>query len=183
MKRAKRDRVLNQLCADLDSGDFDVREYAMFQLALLLRRANVDAPTLDISYEDDHLSRDQLRLRLTHGDQAQIAAHLLRVVSRYAESRASAFWALAEVSSDVAIAPVLSVIGEEGDQFNDEAAYHACRALWRWLELDTLGKGLFKALPEDDRLLSFLKRWSRSSDVRLAESANAVMSLARGRSN
>lgn len=183
MKRAKRDRVLNQLFADLDSGDFDVREYAMFQLALLLRRANLDAPASDSMHEDERLSRDQKRLRLSHGDQAQIVAHLLRVASRQAESRATVIWALAEVSSDVAIAPVISVIGEQGDQFNDETAYQACRALRRWLELDSLDRSMLKALKDDNRLFPCLKRWSRSNDVRLRESASAILDLARGQSN
>lgn len=180
MKRAKRERVLNQLRADLDSGDFDVREHGMFQLALMLRRANDNAPVSDSIHEDEHLSRDQLRLRLSHGDQAQIAAHLLRVVSRHTVSRATAFWALAEVSSDAAIAPVISVIGEQGAQFNDETAYQACRALRRWLELDGLGRGMLKALPEDEELLSCLMRWTRSSDDRLAKIASAIINLLRG---
>lgn len=183
MKRARRDRVLSSLYADLDSGDFDVREFAMFQFALMLRRAKVDAPDSDSINDDEHLSRDQLRLRLSPGDQAQIADHLLRVVARHAESRATAFWALAEVSSDVDVAPLLSLIGEHGGQFCDEAAYQACRALWSWLEIDSLDRVLINALLQDDGLVMRLKRWSRSSDARLARSANAVISLARERSN
>lgn len=183
MKRAKRDQVLRLLYADLESGDFDVREYAMFQLALMLRRAKDGAPISDNIHEDEHLSRDQLRLRLSSGDQAQIMDCLLRLVSRHDESRATAFWALAEVSSDVDFAPVFCVIGEYGDQFSDEAAYQACRALLKRLELDSRDRRLLRALTEDDGNLSRLKRWSRSSDERLAKSATAVISLARKRSN
>lgn len=180
MKRAKRDRVLSRLYADLENGDFDVREFAMFQLALMLRRANGDVPDSDSIHEDEHLSREQLRLRFSHGDQAQIVAHLLRVVSRHTESRATAFWALAEVASDIAIAPVTSVIGEQGHQFSDETAYQACRALRRWLEVDSLDRCLLKALPDDESLLSCLNRWSRSGDNRLAVSASGIINLLTG---
>ncbi len=183
MKRAKRERVLSSLYADLGSGDFDVREFGMFQLALMLRRANDSAPMSDSIHEDEHLSRDQRRIRLSSGDQAQIVDHLLRVVSRQAESRATAFWALAEVSSDVDFAPVLSVIGEYGGQFTDEAACQACRALRKRLEMKGFDGCLIHALLEDDGIVMRLKRWSRSSDARLAKSANAVISLARERSN
>lgn len=183
MKRAKRDRVLSPLYADLESGDFDVREFAMLQLSLMLRRASDDALVSDSIREDEHLSRDQLRLRLSHGDQAQITARLVGVISCYAESRASAIWALAEVASDIAIAPVISVIGEQGHQFNDETAYQACRALRRWLELDSMDIERLKSLKGDDRLLSCLERWSRSSDLRLANCANAIIKLTRERSN
>lgn len=183
MKRAKRDRVLRRLYAELQSGDFDVREYTMFQLVLMLRRAN-DAPlSSDIIDEDEHLSRDQMRLRLSHGDQAQITAHLLGVVSRQADGRATAFWALGEVAPDIAFAPVMSVIGEQGKQFNDETAYQACRALRRWLESDNLKSEGFKTLKDDDRLSSCLKRWSCSSDIRLAKCASAIISLTREGSN
>ncbi|MCY4062249.1 MAG: hypothetical protein OXG53_07770 [Chloroflexi bacterium] len=183
MKRAKRDRVLRCLYAELESGDFDVREFAMFQLVLMLRRANDGPSSSDIIDEVEHLSRDQMRLRLSHGDQAQITAHLLRVVSRQAGSRATAFWALGEVAPDIAFAPVISVIGEQGKPFNDETAYQACRALRRWLESDSLDSDELKVLKDDDRLSSCLKRWSRSSDIRLAKCASAIIGLARERSN
>ena len=56
MKRARRDRVLSRLYADLDSGDFDIRDTPMFQLALMLRVPR-SAPTSTAFTEDEHLSR------------------------------------------------------------------------------------------------------------------------------
>lgn len=183
MKRARRDRVLSMLYADLESGDFDVREFAMFQLALMLRRSKANAPISEDYYEDERLTREQRRIRLSSGEQARIVDHLLRVASRHAESRASAFWALAEVSSEAALVPVLSVIGESGGQLSDEAANQACRALRKWLELADPGQFLLNALLAEDGPLMRLRRWSCSSDARLAKSANAVISLARELSN
>ncbi len=183
MKRAKRDRALSQLYADVESGDFDIREFAMFQLALMLRRSDGRAPSSEQIDEDEHLTRDQLRIRLSSDDQAQVASHLLRVVSRHADSSATAFWALCEVASDVAFGPALSVIGDYGEQFNDEAAYQACRALRRWLEMDSRDRRLLKELKGDDGVWSCLKRWSCSGDIRLAKNANAIINRAREGSN
>ena len=179
MKRAKRDRVLSQLYSDLENGDFDVREFAMFQFALMLRRSNDSAPSSENIGDDEHLSRDQLRIRLSSDDQAQVVSQLLHVVSRHAESSATAFWALAGVSTAVALAPALSVIGDCADQLSDEAAYQACRALRKWLDMDSLDRPLLQKLSEDDRLLACLKHWSRSSDIRLAKNAIAIINLAR----
>ena len=183
MKRAKRDRALSQLYADLKSGDLDVREFAMFQFALMLRRSVDRALSLDQIDEDEHLTHDQLRIRLSSDDQAEVAYRLVRVAARYAESRATAFWALAEVASDGAFCPALSVIGDYGEQFNDEAAYQACRALRRWLEMDSRDRRLLKELKGCVGVWSCLKRWSCSSDIRLAKNAIAIISLAREGSN
>ena len=71
----------------------------MFQLALMLQRVNIEVSTSGDYLEGEQLSRDLLRIRLSPADQAQIVAHLLRLISRYADSRASALWALGEVSA------------------------------------------------------------------------------------
>lgn len=183
MKRAYRDRALSRLYADLASGGFDVREYALFQLALLLRRANDGAPASGDHFEGEQLSRDLQRIRLSPADQEQIAAHLLRLISRYTDSRASALWTLGEVSADVALAPVLSAIGEYGDRLSDEAAFQACRALQQWLTRDELHTSLVDELLGDNGPMPWLRRWSRSTDRRLAKSAKAVIRIAKGLSD
>ena len=183
MKRAHRDRALNRLYADLDSGDFDVREYALFQLALMLRRANDEVSTLGDQLEGEQLPRDLLRIRLSYGDQEQIVAQLLRLISRHADSRATAFWALGEASAKAAFSQALAAIVEHGDQFSDEAAFQACRALQKWLNSEDLDTSLGDELLADNSLLRWLRRWSRSTDDRLAKCANAVIRIAKGLSD
>ncbi len=183
MKRAYRDRALSRLYADLGSDDFDVREYALFQLALMLRRANDAMSTLGGQLKHEQLSRDLLRISLSPADQERIAAHLLRLISRYTDSRASALWALGEVSGDIAFAPVLSAIGEHGDRLDDEAAFQACRALRQWLARDELHTSLVAELLADNGPMLWLRRWSRSTDRRLARSAKAVIRIAKGLSD
>jgi len=183
MKRAYRDRALSRLYADLGSGDFDVREYALFQLALMLQRVNIEVSTSGDYLEGEQLSRDLLRIRLSPADQAQIVAHLLRLIPRYADSRASALWALGEVLADVALSPGMAAIREYGNQFNDEAAFQACRALQQWLSRDELHTRLIDELLGDNGPMPWLRRWSRSTDRRLAKRAKAVIHIVKGLSD
>lgn len=177
MKRAFRDRALNRLYADLRSDDFDVREFALFQLALMLRRANGDSSMGDFPASEP-LSRELNRIRLSPADQQQIVAHLMRLMSRHADSRASAFWTLAVVSAELVFAQACAAIGELGDQLGDEAAYQSCRALLRWLSADDFDTSLVDELLAEEGPLPWLRRWSRSTDARLARNAHAVISSA-----
>ena len=178
MKRAYRERALCRLCEELRSADFDVREYALFQLVLLLRRAKPDASADDI-YAGEQLSRERQRIRLSSADQAHIVDQLMRLISRHEDSRASVFWALGDVSAKAAFARASAAIGEFGDQFSDEAAFQACQALMIWLNSDDIDLSLVDTLLAEKERLRLLSRWSRASDTRLAKSADAVMSRLR----
>ena len=177
MKRAYRERVLSRLYADLRSDDFDVREFALFQLARMLRRANGEPSIGDIPASEP-LPRELNRIHLSPGDQKQIVTHLLRLVSRHADARASVFWTLAEVSAELVFAQACAAIGELGDKLSDEAAYQSCRALLRWINADDFEPGLVDELLAEAGPLPPLRRWSRSTDARLARCANAVISRA-----
>ena len=183
MKRARREGALSQLYADLESGDFDAREYAIFQLALMLRRGSGGVSDADDYQADAHLSRTLLRIRPSPADHERIASLLLRLISRYADSRASAIWALSEVQVDSGFAAVVAAIRAHGDQFSDEAAYQACRALRTWLDAAEFAPSQVNALLDDDGALKWLRRWSGLRDGRLAGCARAVVSGALARSD
>lgn len=178
MKRAYRKRALSRLYAELQSDDFDVREYALFQLALMIRRAN-DGSRADDFAAGEQLSRELRRIVLSPAEQKQIAARLMQLVSRTAESRATAFWALGEVAAEFAFTQATAAIGEHGDQFSDEAALQACRALQSWLDSEDMNMSLLDSLLADEGAFPSLWRWSRSADARLAKRARAVISRAR----
>lgn len=179
MKRAYRERALNRLCADLESADFDVRENALFQLSLMLRRSQNAMPSSDwTDFDSEHLSRELLRIRLSQADQARIVSHLERMLANFAESRASAFWVLSEVSAQVGFATIAAAIAEFDDQLSDEAAFQACRALLLWLERDEVAPNHAIELLTDSGALQVLSRCSRSTEARLAKSANALIKLA-----
>lgn len=183
MKRAYRERAMNRLCADIESADFDVRENALFQLSLMLRRSQNAMPSADwTDFDSEHLPRELLRIRLSQADQARIVRHLERMLANYAESRASAFWALSEVSAQVGFATIAAAIAELGGQLSDEAAFQACRALLLWLERDEIEAGHAIELLADPVSSPVLRRWSLSTEVRLAASANALIELAQRQS-
>ncbi len=175
MKRAYRERALKRLFADLQSGDFDMREHAIFQLVQLLRRVNaVDSSAADFA-DEEQLSRHLRRLRLSAADQRQVADRLAQMMSRHAASRASALWALGEVSADIGFGAVVAAIQAHGDKFSDEAAYQACRALEQWLRTGAGDTDAFARRLDAKGALALLKRWSRSKDARLAKSAFSVL--------
>lgn len=182
MKRAYRERALSRLCEDLQSDDFDVREYALFQLVLLLRRAKPDISAGDIS-AGEQLLRELQRIRVSPADQAYIVDQLMRLISQHKDSRASVFWTLGEVSANVAFARASAAIGEFGGEFSGETAFQACRMLAIWLNSDDFDLGMADALRAEKKPLRLLSRWARASDARLANSANAVLSRLRALSD
>ncbi len=177
MKKIYRQRALNKLYLELASGDFDLRENALFQLALMLQRANgleasSDAPDL----YSDNLSRDLLRIRLSTEDQRQIVEHLSRLASTHANSRATAFWSLGAASRDIGLESLLTLLCLLGDQIQGEGAYEACNALRRWLESDELETEQLKLLSDLDPI-PHLQRWLASGDRRLANCAKLVIKM------
>ncbi|MCY3834086.1 MAG: hypothetical protein OXG85_13820 [Chloroflexi bacterium] len=182
MKRAYRDRALNQLYADVESSDCESREFAMLQLALLLRRRKGELAAGDWSErESQHLSRQLRRIQLSKVEETQAVACLTRVAARHADSRATVLWVMGEASAEIGFPAVLAAIRAHGNQLADEAAYQACRALQAWLEAEDLENSLAKTWLSDLDPLAMLARWSASTDFRLAKSATAVIGELRRR--
>ncbi|MYE78067.1 MAG: hypothetical protein F4243_03545 [Chloroflexi bacterium] len=170
MKRAYRLRALESLYADLRSDDFDHREHALFQLALLLRR-NRNAADIDKQpdYVVGNLPRDLLRLRLSAEEKRQAIEQLTRVIHAHPASRATAIWALGEAEAAFALEPLLGRIIELDNQLRNEAAFQTCVALARWLS-PPAAQGLNLA-----GLRVILKKWASSKDARLANAAGDLL--------
>ncbi len=168
MKKAYRERALGALFAAMQSGDFDKREYALFQLAQLLRRAQGQASALS----SDELPRELRRLRLSAAEQTQAIAHLTRLIAERPASRATAFLVLAEAAPPSALASTLALITACGAQLDEEAAFQACAALRRWLAADG---AQIDAQPAWPTALPILRRWAAAPDRRLAQAAKAVL--------
>lgn len=170
MKKKYRDRALTELLGRLESRDFDRREHALFELAILLRRANQGIAGDDPLSTAD-LPRELSRIRLNLEEQRKIVDRLSQLVVSHRESRASAFWALGEVSAGAGWEPVLYLLQGCGDQLDGEAAYQACRALRIWLapgELsdEQIQRGVAACDPRP-----LLRAWSRQGDSRLKRAA------------
>lgn len=178
MKKKYRDQALNELFKELKSKDFDTRENALFQLGLMLERSNQgDALAHAPDIYSDNLSREMLKIALSKDEQNQVIDNLSRLIATQKDSRPTAFWTLGKANLELVFVPLLSLIQATGNQLNNEAAYQACDALHRCLES---GVADDKSLAEQLKLqdpMPMLKRWSDSSDERLADSVDHVLEL------
>lgn len=176
MKRIYRGRALAGLYAELQSKDFDRREYALFQMALLLRRSserNDDSVAARDAARD--LPRELLRIRLTPADKEEMVAQLSGLIAAFDESRATAFWVLGEVPADYGMKPTIDLVCVLGDQLSYEAAYQACAALRRWLPKNRDGHRQISARLESRDPRPHLRAWSSSRDLRLALEAKTLL--------
>ncbi|MDE2856220.1 MAG: hypothetical protein OXN94_00075 [Chloroflexota bacterium] len=174
MKRRRRLRALEDLLTRAASNDFDQREYALFQLGLILDRSNLE--------EGDELaaralSREQLRLRLSSGEQEMVAERLSQLAIRLKESRASVIWTLGKVDGVVLLGPLLALIDAIGEQLSNEAAYQACCALGKCLEKEDGVSAAVRASLGDARLKTILDRWRQGGDKRLQMTAGRALAL------
>ncbi len=175
MKRARRRRALDELYRQLDSADFEDREFALFQLALMLRQAGEVRESADDAFGERHsLPRELQRLRLKVDEQREAAGRLQALFERHKQSRASAIWALRHAPPRIALAPLLDLGDAWGAQLSDEAASQFCRGL-----RSMLATGAIR--PEERQRLAkpgFMQRlqtWSRARDRRLARAATALL--------
>ena len=175
MKKIRRERALATIYAGLSSRDFDEREYALFQLALVIQRSQASAAGPDTpDLYQENLTRDLLRIRMTPGEQREAAKALAEVIASFPESRSSAFWASSHLSAEVGLPVVMAMAVEFGGQLGVESAYQVCRALGHWLASAELTQAFI-----DERLgsvgrLECLERWTDSADARLAEAAGRL---------
>lgn len=172
MKRAHRLRALDSVYDQLRSDDFDSREHALFQLALLLRRSHRDADNhAQPDYATDSLPRHLLRLRLTPDEKRGAGEQLTQVITKRPKSRATAIWTLGELEAEFALEAAVESIVKVGSQLESEAAVQACLALGGWLSADE------SALAPVDRaeLRALLHGWAGRADGRLAKSAEDLL--------
>ena len=178
MKRRYRERALNDLFARLQSDDFDQREHALFQLAMMLRRASTDeSAAAGFEFESDRLPRDLQRMRLSMDDQHRIVEQLALLITSRRESRATGFWTLGEFEAAAGQELTVALLMQHGEELSDEAAYQACRALRRWLDRSAA----VTLEPERDRsrIIGLVAGWARSDNSRIALEARAVLELLR----
>ena len=100
MKQKHRHKTLDDLLARLRSGDFDTREYALFQTALLLELRNRSSDSARWpAYFAENLTRELMRLRLSDAEQARVAAAVSRLAETYPAHRATAIWTLSKAGA------------------------------------------------------------------------------------
>ena len=176
MKKKHRDQALNQLLDRLESRDFDRREHALFELAIMLRRTN-QRKAVDDPLSGAELPRELSRIRLALDEQRHIVDRLLRLIVSQRASRASAFWTLSAAAARAGWEPVMHLLKACGEQLDGEAAYQACRALRTWLESRELSDELVERGIAACDTEALLRRWSGLGDARLARAVQDLSNL------
>ena len=178
MKRKHRKRALDELLSQLNDRDYDIREYALFQLALILERSN---PQLDAAelpdYHTGNLRRDLLRLRLSREEQIAVGARLAQLAARNRHSRSSSIWALAKLNGEVGAPVLIGIVLSAGEKFDNESAVQACDALCNWL---TPSEHAYAAPLDSEALpalLTVLRQWQERDNDNLRRSSEKVICL------
>ncbi len=178
MKRKYRKRALDELLSQLNDRNFDVREFALFQLALILERSN---PQIDhaamTDYHGENLTRDLLRLRLSPEEQTAVGARLAQVAAYNRQSRSSSIWTLAKLNGATGVPILVGIVLSAGEDFDNESAVQACDALRNWLnqsEEDCDGLHDSEALPT---LLRMLRQWEKRDNDQLRRRSAQVIDL------
>ena len=157
----------------LESRDFDRRENALFELAVMLRRAKGPTGGHDPLGAGD-LPRGLARVRLTQGEQASFVNRLIRLSVSRPQSRASAFWVLSEAPAANGWEPLMRLLAANGDRLEGEAAYQACVTLRRWLSSGELAKAQVQGGLAAQDMRGLLRRWQGMGDLRLRRAAQGL---------
>ena len=178
MKQKYRKRILASLLSDLDDRDYDVREYGLFQLALILDRGNREANAAPLpEFYAENLTRDLLRLRISPQEQAEVGARLARLIALHRQSRSTAIWTLAKLKANIGLPVLLGLVRSLGEKLDNDNAIQVCDGLRNWLELE--GALLASLLDSDATNLLFrlLSQWRERKNVNLVERSTIVIDL------
>lgn len=174
MKQKNRLEALNALIARTSDKDFDEREHAIFQLALILERSNLrdsSAPDIYSSNLDRHL----IKLVLSETEQREVVDVLARLTITQQENRPSCYWAMGKARGVVLLPTLLVLLRAQGAQMDDESAYQAVIALQNCLS-EGLSLPLVQHL-KDNNPSFLLEKWARSKDRRLAMAAEKCQNM------
>ena len=170
MKQRYRQKSLDELLAKLRNKNYDEREYALFQLALILDRSNkLQNKDSFPDYYIENLPRELLRLRLTFLEQGELAKHLFRLILSGGDSRSTAIWTLGKVKGDIGLPMLLDLLQALGDRLDSEAAHQLCHALNHWLQSDIGFDKLACTRVDMHRVLRVLEKWRSSGDQHLGK--------------
>ncbi len=178
MKQKYRQKSLDELLAKLRNKNYDEREYALFQLALILDRSNnLQGKDSFPDYYIENLPRELLSLRLTFSEQDELAKHLLRLILSGEDSRSTAIWTLGKVKGDIGLPMLLDLLQALGDLVDNAAAHQLCHALNHWLESDIGFNKLACTRVEMHHVLRVLKKWRSGTDQRVRKLSGLASDL------
>lgn len=160
------------LMREATSPDYDEMQDAMFRLSLVLERHNYPQRISEQLYEE-YLSRDLLRLTLDERRQREVVDFLVAMVRARRADADTFLFALARVRPDLIVEPLLQLIQEFGDRWNDEAKMEALNALKAVMKANPAGwVDLLRQHDPSD----LLDEWAQSDQDELADDADYVLS-------
>ncbi len=173
MKKKYRLKALDTLYQGTSSRDTDEREYAIFQMALVLEYSHTpseDAPDLYAENLDRHLHG----LRLSADEERQLVDHLIRLSAEQKRGCASALWALSKANPSVSVGPLLALVSAQGPSMDDAVAYEAVRGLKAALKAS--GAELRETLLLNDPR-PVIAQWATAKDDDLSAAAGKLERL------
>jgi len=173
MKKSRRMTAFNQLLAEAQSRDFDEREFALLQIALVMEQSNLVDHTRTPDIYADNLSRELLGLKLDAADQEQVVAQLVRMIAASSHNRETLYWALGKARADIGLPALLGLLKAQGKQLDDESAYQVVLALEGFIKEMAVERRTEYIRMNDPAPL--LKKWLKSSDDRLASIAGRLL--------
>ena len=178
MKQKHRHKTLDDLLARLRSGDFDTREYALFQTALLLELRNRSSDSARWpAYFAENLTRELMRLRLSDAEQARVAAAVSRLAETYPAHRATAIWTLSKAGAIAGLSSMAELLHYCGAQLESADALLACVGICAWLESPAEAGLQDTNRSTIDSLRSTASDWSRRGDARLSSACGRLIAL------
>jgi len=153
------------------SRDYDEKQYAAFQIGLILERhyhANDDAPDL---YEV-HLSRELQRLTLDEARQRETLDYLVALVKADPQSADAFLHAMSRANPRLLAEPLLNLLAEHGRKLRPRSAYQAVLALNGVLRDPDAGITAALRAQSPQPLLA---TWAEDNDDALADRAAAAL--------
>lgn len=141
--------------------DDDTRQYAAFQIALILERhyqPNQDAPTL---YEE-HLSRELQRLTLSVDRQRDAVQYLLQLATNNLSMADTYLYGVTLSNPELALPQLLDWVVAHGASLNDDAIYQVVDGLRRVKRLDDAS--LWQTVENTPVVMHLLHDWVTFED-------------------
>lgn len=155
------------------SRDEDEREFALFQIGLVLQRHNTTF-TIESDVHEETLSRELLRLALNPQRQKDAVEYLATLVRNHPKQADGYLFALSNAQPALVAAPLLALIAEMGARLNSKARYHAVMALEGVLRH---ADDAIKAALQTHDVTDILAEWEADKDELLASRTSRVLDM------
>jgi len=172
--------VLSNLLDRITSREDEIRQEAVFQLALLLERSQEGVSSED-SYYVSNLP-PELLIRLDEQQQAEVVRVLSNAIVLEKTGRASLFWLIGKVSPPIGITSLLGLIVTNWKNYDEETIYQALIAIENYMMYcirdSTIGSVVVQSVQNNDPTPT-LQELVKTDNARYSEIAGRVLDFVR----